>query len=215
MSNAKPGTESTAEHAPVARLRRRPLDYLARMITEVLAPWVIVLLLPVGVAWQATHAIAPMILWGLLVSVTSSVLPMGVIVWGARTGRWEGHHVRNRAGRLVPFLALIGFSIIGLALLIALRAPWLLIALDIAMLTTLFVTGAITAKWKISMHSAVAAGAVVILVCTYGAIFWALTVGVAAIAWSRVHIKDHTAAQAVVGGVIGAAVGGGLYAALI
>jgi hypothetical protein len=51
-----------------------------------------------------------MILWGLLVSLTSSILPMGVIVWGAHTGRWDSHHVRNRAGRLVPSLALIFLS---------------------------------------------------------------------------------------------------------
>jgi hypothetical protein len=39
------------------------------------------------VAWQATHSLVPMSLWGLLVTLTSSILPMGVIVWGARAGR--------------------------------------------------------------------------------------------------------------------------------
>jgi hypothetical protein len=71
---------------------------------------VIVLLLPLAVAWQATQSPAHMILWMLLVSLISSILPMGVIMWGAHTGRWDSHHVRNRAGRLVPSLALIFFS---------------------------------------------------------------------------------------------------------
>ncbi|GDY30153.1 MAB_1171c family putative transporter [Gandjariella thermophila] len=195
--------------------RRTAPDVLARVITEVLAPWVIVLVLPLAVAWRATHSPGGMIAWGLLVSVTSSILPMGVIVWGARTGRWDGHHVRNRDGRLVPFLALIVSSTVGLALLFVLGAPWLLTALDISMLTSLFVTGAITARWKISMHAAVAAGAVVVLAVTYTPIMWALAPLVAAISWSRVRVRDHTTAQVVVGAIVGAAVGGSLYAALI
>lgn len=217
MGSAKPVIGCNPDpDDPDARENLPPqTDIVARLITEVLAPWVIVLVLPLAVAWQATHALGPMILWGLLVSVTSSILPMGVIVWGARTGRWEGHHVRNRAGRLVPFLALIISSTVGLTLLLVLSAPRLLTALDISMLTSLFVTGAITAKWKISMHSAVAAGAVVVLAVTYTPIMWAFSPLVAAIAWSRVRIRDHTTAQVVVGAIVGAAVGGSLYATLL
>ncbi|MBE9375291.1 hypothetical protein IQ251_12635 [Saccharopolyspora sp. HNM0983] len=184
------------------------------MLTEVLAPWVIVLLLPLAVAWQATHALLPTLLWGLLVAVTSSILPMGIIVWGARTGRWDGHHVRNREGRLIPFVALLVFSLGGLAALILARAPWLVIALDISMISTLIVTGAITSRWKISMHTAVAGGAVVILAATYSPVFWLLAVLVAAIGWSRVKIHDHTTAQTIGGAIVGAISGGGLYAPL-
>ena len=220
MNPARPHTE----HAPRQPDRAAPLDHpppqrapdiTARLITEVLAPWVIVVLLPLAVAWHATHAAAPTILWGLLVSCTSSILPMGVIVWGARTGRWDGHHVRNRAGRLVPFLALILSSMLGLTLLLVLNAPWALTALDISMITSLLVTGAITVRWKISMHSAVAAGAVVVLATTYTPLLWLLSPLIAAIGWSRVQLRDHTAPQVIVGALIGAAVGGTLYATLL
>ena len=220
MSSAEPDIEHAHrepdEPSPVEVLPRPTArDIAARVITEVLAPWVIVLLLPLAVAWQATHSPAPMILWGLLVSLTSSILPMGVIVWGARTGRWDSHHVRNRAGRLVPFLALIFFSLVGLALLLVFGAPWLLTALDLSMITSLLVTGAITIRWKISMHTAVAAGAVVVLATTYTPLLWALLPLVAAIGWSRVRIRDHTTAQVIVGATMGAIIGGGLYSALM
>lgn len=202
-----PRTAATSPHT--AR------DTTARVLTEVLAPWVIVVLLPLAVAWKATHALGPTVLWGLLVALTSSVLPMAVIVWGARSGRWEGHHVRNREGRLVPFLALIGSSAIGLVLLLVGGAPWLVVALDISMITSLLVTGAVTARWKISMHTAVAAGAVVVLAVTYNPACWALAALVAAIGWSRVHVNDHTTAQVVGGALTGALIGGGLFTALI
>ncbi|MDA3648832.1 hypothetical protein LZ318_06080 [Saccharopolyspora indica] len=189
-------------------------DRVARVLTEIFAPWVIVVVLPLAVAWRATESIGPALGWGLLVSATSSILPMGVIVWGARTGRWDSHHVRDRAGRFVPFVALIVMSLVGLGLLVLLSAPWLLIALDIAMIVSLFVTGGITVWWKISMHSAVAAGAVVILAMLFHPVCWALLLVVAAISWSRVHLRDHTAAQVTIGAIVGAIVGGGLFAAL-
>lgn len=195
--------------------RRTTRDLFARGTTEVLAPWVVVLALPLAVGWQATHSLGPTLLWGLLVSLTSSVIPMGVIVWGARTGRWDGHHVRDRTGRLVPFAALIISSAIGLTLLLTLGAPWLLTALDVSMLALLLVTGAITVRWKISMHAAVSAGAVVILALTYHPLLWALSPLVAAIAWSRVQLGDHTVTQVVVGAIVGGAGSGGLYAVLI
>jgi hypothetical protein len=220
VSSTEPDTEH-AHHEPrepgpaedLARPTGRAIA--ARVITEVLAPWVIVLLLPLAVSWQATHSLGPMILWGLLVSLTSSILPMGVIVWGARTGRWDGHHVRNRAGRLVPFLALISFSLVGLALLMVFGAPWLLTALDLSMIASLLVTGAITVRWKISLHTTVAASAVVVLATTYDPILWALSPLVAAIGWSRAQIRDHTTAHVIVGAIVGAIIGGGLYAALM
>ncbi|GAB3298023.1 phosphatase PAP2 family protein [Parasphingorhabdus pacifica] len=213
-------TSAESEHAqgrtePEAGPQRTLGTAVARILTEILAPWVIVLLLPLAVAWQVTHAPVPTLLWGLIVALTSSILPMGIIVWGAKTGRWDGHHVRNREGRLVPFLALIAFSLGGLAALIFGGAPWLLIALDISMITTLIVTGAITTRWKVSMHTAVAGGAVVILAATYSPILCLLAVLVAAIGWSRVAIRDHTPTQVIGGAIVGAIVGGGLYVTLI
>jgi membrane-associated phospholipid phosphatase len=191
------------------------VDRIARVVTEVLAPSVVVTVLPLIVAWQATRAAGPTLGWGLLVALTSSVLPMAVIVWGARSGRWDGHHVRDREGRLVPFLALIVLSSIGLALLIVLGAPWMLVALDVTMVSALLVTGAITIWWKVSLHAAVAAGAAVVLVVLHGPAWLLSSLVVAAISWSRVRLGDHTTAQVVGGSVVGAAVVGGLFAVLV
>ncbi|QWF83780.1 hypothetical protein [Amycolatopsis sp. CA-230715] len=56
----------------VNSLRRRG----ARLATEVLAPWVWVLGLPLAVAWQVTgHHVGETLLWGLIVSITGSIIP--------------------------------------------------------------------------------------------------------------------------------------------
>lgn len=188
---------------------------LARVVTEVLAPWVIVLALPLVVAVQATSEFGSTLLWGSVVALTSSVLPMGVVVWGSRTGRWDGHHVRDRQGRLVPFTALIVLSLLGLALLIAGEAPEKMIALDISMIISLLVTGTITVFWKISMHTAVAAGAVTVLALLYGPSLWWGAPVVLAVGWSRVAVDDHTPAQVIIGALTGAIIGGGSFALLL
>jgi membrane-associated phospholipid phosphatase len=198
---------------PTIRPPRGPA-LLARVITEVLAPWVLVVVIPFAIAWQATHRPGPTLAWGAWVAATSSLIPMAVIVWGARRGRWEGHHVRDRAGRLVPFLALIGCTAVGVAVLVGAGAPRPVLALDLSMFASLLVTGAITIRWKISMHAAVAAGAVTVLAVTYGASYLLLVSLAAAIGWSRVRLADHSTAQVVVGLVVGALVGGGVYVLL-
>jgi hypothetical protein len=186
---------------------------LARLITEVLAPWVWVLCLPLVVAWRVTGHVGQTLLWGLVVGVTGSVIPMAVIVRGARAGRWDGHHVTNRAGRLVPFLACISSLAGGAALLIAGGAPWPMIALAASMFATLVVALAITfgARWKVSMHTAVSGGAVVILMATYSLWLVLLAPLVGLIGWSRVSLNDHTRGQVVVGAGLGAVAGGLLY----
>ncbi|WP_243790300.1 phosphatase PAP2 family protein [Saccharopolyspora gloriosae] len=187
-------------------LRRRG-DRTARVLTEVFSPAVIVLLLPIAVAWSATHSPGPALGWGVFVALTSSVLPMAGIVAGSRLGWWDGHHVRNREGRLIPLLLLIVFSSVGLGVLVLAGAPRLMVALDLAMLSALLVVGLITVWWKVSVHTAVAAGATAILAEVYSPwllLLWLLT---AAVGWSRVRLGDHTPAQALVGALVGVAAG--------
>ena len=106
----------------------------------------------------------------------------------------------------MPLSTLIALSGLGLALLLVLDAPWLVVALDIAMLVCLVVTSAITVWWKVSMHAAVAAGAVAILAVTYTPWLWSLLLVAGAVGWSRVRLQDHTTAQVVVGSVLGLSV---------
>ncbi|MEV6907602.1 hypothetical protein [Amycolatopsis sp. NPDC051071] len=189
----------------------------ARIATEVLAPWVWVLLLPLAVAWQVTsHHVGETLLWGLITGVFGSILPMAVIIRGAKKGQWDSHHVTNRAARVIPFAACIGFLAIGFGILIVGNAPRELIALAAAELISLVISVAITfgAKFKVSMHAAVAAGAVAVLVQVYNPWAALLLLGVAWVCWSRVELKDHTTAEVSVGTLVGLVGGGGAYLAL-
>jgi len=59
--------------------------------------------------------------------------------------------------------------------------------------------------WKISIHCAVAAGSVTILTLLFGPGLTPAYVLVGLTAWSRVVVKDHTAAQVIAGSLLGVA----------
>ncbi|RKT53986.1 hypothetical protein [Saccharothrix australiensis] len=189
---------------------------LARMVTEILAPWVLVLSLPLLVAWHATGNPYQSLVWGTVVGVTGSVIPMAVVVRGARRGRWDGHHVTNREGRLVPLVTCVASLGTGIAVLALAGAPQRVLALALAMFLSLVVSIAVTFAapvpggrgWKISVHTAVAAGALGVLIVTFGLWTLVFSPAVALVGWSRVALGDHTVAQVVGGGAFGLVVGG-------
>ncbi|MEU9690947.1 hypothetical protein [Amycolatopsis japonica] len=187
---------------------------LARIATEVLAPWVWVLGLPLIVAWKVTgYHVGETVLWGLVVGVTGSLIPMAVIVRGARKGKWDSHHVTDRAGRFVPFAVCIGSLTAGFVVLIAGDAPHEMIALAAAELVCLVAALAITfgLEFKISMHAMVAAGAAVMLIRVYGPWLALVFLGVGWVCWSRVELGDHTKAEVTAGMAVGVVLGGGVY----
>ncbi|MFD4644035.1 hypothetical protein ACFWN2_42470 [Lentzea sp. NPDC058436] len=185
---------------------------VARGATEVLAPWVWVILLPFGVA-AATESIWGTLLWGFVVALTASVIPMAVIVRGARKGKWDGHHVTNREGRVVPLVTAGASLAAGTVIMFLGDAPRNMLALAGSMFASLIVSMAITfgLKWKISLHAAVAWAAVVTLAIVYGPWWLLLALPAALVAWSRVELGDHTTAQVLAGSVMGVVVGGGSF----
>jgi membrane-associated phospholipid phosphatase len=198
-------------------LAPRPAISLARVVTEILAPWVWVLGLPFAVAAQATRQLDATLLWGLVVGVTGSVIPMIVIVRGAKKGKWDSHHVTNREGRVVPFLACLISVAGGITILLIGDAPIQMTALSTSMFVSLIVSVILTfrLRWKVSMHAAVATGAVVVLMVTF--VPWLAVAGLAVVlvAWSRIRLGDHTISEILGGVAVGALVGGLLYWALV
>jgi hypothetical protein len=188
---------------------------LAKIVTEVLSPAVIVVLLPFAVAWNATgHRVLPTIVWSVVVAVFYSVLPMAFIVRGARQGQWDGHWVRERERRFLPLMMCLVSALAGLVILLVWDAPRDIIALAWSMVTVLIVCVVITRWWKVSLHATVAGGAVATVMLIYGWIMAVLIPLVALVAWARVKVEDHTAAQVAVGAFLGPVVGGVVFVLL-
>lgn len=181
---------------------RSPVKRTARLITDLLEPknWIIATAVLIG--WHSGHLVG--IGWGLLGALFAAILPTLFIQYGMRRGRWADRHVGAREHRLVVMAFIIASVGVGLGLLLGLGAPRPVVAMTVTMLAAITVMMGITVKWKISVHCAVSSGATVMLALTYGAPWLAAYALVAAVAWSRAELRDHTPAQAVAGTALGA-----------
>lgn len=182
----------------------------ARIITEVLAPVVLIFVILIIVAVDATGSLGRGLLLGFIAAIFAGGLPYGVLVLGVRRGRYGDRHLTRRQER--PALMVLGLVSVtcGYLVMRQLEAPIELLALVIAMVSGVAVALAISIFWKISIHTACVAGSVCVLAILVHPIALALAPVVAATAWARVVLRDHTAAQVLAGAVVGAVVASGV-----
>lgn len=191
-------------------------DRVARLFTEVLSPAVLVAGVLFAVAGASAESPMSALVMGVVAAAAASFLPIAYILRGVRRGSWTDRHVGVRSQRTLPMLVCLGSTVSGTVALAAAGAPRDLLALIACMAVALLVAVPITllARWKISLHSLVAAGTAVTFTVVFG---WALLFTwplAAAVGWSRVHLRDHTTAQVLAGALVGVCATGLLYPAL-
>lgn len=197
--------------APLQQLARQRV---ARLVTEVLSPVPVTSTLLIVSAWRNAPTVGQAMQWIILTVVLMILLPYLYVLRGVRRRRLSDRHVRVRAQR--PLVLLIGVSsvLVVLTLLVIGSAPRELVALVGAMLVGLVSSLLVTLVWKISVHTAVVAGAVVILVLVFGPMLLTLAPAVALVGWARVEVGDHTPAQVVAGAALGATVAAVVFSLL-
>ncbi|MFG1755331.1 hypothetical protein [Streptosporangium sandarakinum] len=179
---------------------------LAWLLTEVCAPQYVAIVLPVVVGWLSGGPVAAA--WGLLASLVCAGIPSAVIAIGVRRGQLDSVHLVRRTSRVGPMLAGLAGVVAGMVLLIVLDAPRLVTATAAVMLGWVVALGGITLAWKVSFHSGVSAGAVVVMAHVLP-VTPTLAIGaivVMLISWARIRISHHTPAQTIVGALTAAIV---------
>jgi membrane-associated phospholipid phosphatase len=174
----------------------------ARRVTDGVEPKnVIIAVLPlVGAVRYGWEGLA----WAAFAALFAAVIPTWFIRRGMRRGQWEDRHVGQRQRRLVviPFIMLSVLT--SFAVMIWTDAPADMAAMVLAMFAALVPIMVITVWWKVSVHTAVASGAVACLAIALGAWWLLLYPLVVVIGWSRVVLRDHTKAQTIAGAAVGA-----------
>jgi hypothetical protein len=187
------------------------LDRIAVVVSEVLAPAVLVAVLLLTVGWHAGDTPGVSRWWGLPGALFAAVIPLGYVLHGVRKGRLTNHHIPERAARRVPLLFGTASLVAGLLLLLALGAPREVLALLTTGGVGLAIFALVTHWWKMSIHAGVASGTVAALTVIYGGI---ALLGVPLVllgCWARVRLTAHTPAQVVVGAMVGALIAGTVF----
>nr|WP_250005716.1 phosphoesterase PA-phosphatase [Actinoplanes sp. M2I2] len=187
---------------------------VARVLTEVFAPAVLVAVLLVVVGFHAGSEPGVSRWWGAPAALFTAGIPMAYVVRGVRRGRLTSHHIPEREHRRGPLLFGLASVAVGTAALVLLGAPRELLALLAAGGTGLVVFALVTAYWKMSIHAGVAAGTVAVLVAVYGPIALLGVPLVPLVGWSRLVLSAHTLAQVVAGTAVGAVIAATVFPAL-
>lgn len=170
---------------------------LARIITEVFAPTVLV-----GGLLLAQPLLTPGVTW--LQAATAAVftvgLPFVLVLVLKHRGAVTDHHVGVREHR-APILVAAAVSLgLGALLLMLLQAPAALFGEIGGVFIGLVLCLLVNLVWKLSVHSAVVAYVALALLVPIPAVGPVLALLlVATVGWSRVTLKAHTPAQVVAG----------------
>ncbi|GAB7051801.1 hypothetical protein [Catenuloplanes indicus] len=181
------------------------VDRLARVITEAFAPTIWAVTMPFVFAIEQTRSPAGF-WWALLAAIPCALIPYGIVRYGVMRGTLTDHHIGRREQRRTPLLLAIASVLAGLLLIWLLEAPSHLIGIIVVMLGVLTLVMLSNLVWKLSVHAAVAAASTIGLIWLFGPPLLILVPVVAAVAWSRVRLADHTWLQVAAGTAGGAAV---------
>lgn len=196
--------------AVTERLDRRTRT--ARIVTEILAPIVLIVVLTVVVAVHAAGDVWAGLRYATVVIFFAGALPYAILILGVRRGRLGDRHLTKREER--PLMMLIGLVsvVTGFVVMRATAAPAELFALVVAMVAGAAVALAVSIWWKISIHTACVSGSVAVLAMLVHPAMLALAPLVFLTGWARVILRDHSLSQVVAGGVVGALVASSIIA---
>ncbi|WP_295012087.1 hypothetical protein [uncultured Microbacterium sp.] len=170
----------------------------AEVASEIGGPAQLLTILLLEVGWSS-RSLVPTI----TAVVTMGVIPYGVTVWLARTGRVSDRFVRDRRQRTPILLGTLGIFVLGGGAVWLMGSPAPLRALVVVAGGGLVVVTLITVFWKVSVHATLAAffaAMQIVLFGGWGA--WGLVV-LAAVLWARKALSAHSVAQLVAGTILG------------
>jgi hypothetical protein len=178
-------------------------QHLARVLTDIVDPknviTVLCLLVGAHYGWSGVG-------WSLLAILFCAAIPIAFIILTGKEKTWADRHVPERAQRMIVIPAIVLSVLSCLVLMIVGQAPAPLLSMVGAMLATIAAIWPVTRFWKISVHTAVLAGALAMLGLLYGPWLLLTAALVPFVAWSRAQLQDHTPAQTIAGAALGAIV---------
>ena len=139
----------------------------------------------------------------LLVGVLfAGILPMVAIYAMFRRGVISDIYASDRQSRLTPFLGALVCYAVGLAALISLGSPFVLVSLMACYLGNTLAMALISTMWKISIHAAGIAGSSAFLIRQIDAGLWPFSLLTIPTCWARWRLKAHSVGQLTAGVVL-------------
>ena len=177
---------------------------LAKLTSNILNPYLVSLVVITLLSLESASSLSDAIKWSLILSAVTIMPVFSVIVYLAHKEKVEGIFIVARRQRNKFYILACICAVAGCLTLLLGDAPLVLMATFVAALSAIIVFMSINLLWKISLHTAFAAGSVTVLTIIYGTIGALSVMLVPPIAWARIELKQHSLAQAIAGALLAA-----------
>jgi membrane-associated phospholipid phosphatase len=180
--------------------------WLAWQLSRYFPPPLLPVITGAAVSWRMTQPDHRGLLWGLGGSGAWALLSAALAVTGRRLGWWPSSVSSQRRPRLMLLTASVLVAAAVWLVCERLGAPPPLLAAGRTAVLLVALVLACTCFSNISLHTNAAAASITLMTVWLDASWAVLYLLVAAIAWSRLHLRAHTPAQVLLGAVLGTVV---------
>ncbi len=174
-------------------------EWVALGTSVVFSPFIVPIVTAVIVIQKYAMTRQDVLLWLGIVTLFVTVLPIVGIVLLVRFSKVGNLHLPAKEERLIPLCFIVLSMISGTIILYKIGATEKIILACIAYIANSIVFSAITPLWKISFHTSVTTGCIMVLVFLVNTSFIWLFLLIPLIAWARIYRERHTFLQTAVG----------------
>lgn len=138
----------------------------------------------------------------IIATLFGALLPLSSTYYLVRKGIIPDIYASDRLTRKEPILWAMASYIVGVMVLLHVKAPIVVTALMACYFVNALVMLCITLQWKISIHAVGVTGPITALVFQLGAKMIPFFLLMLPVAWARLELKAHNLKQVVVGAVL-------------
>ncbi len=175
---------------------------IANLTSTIFSPLLIGLVLILLVSFEATVSVFDAIKWSLILTALSILPTFLFAVYLVRRNKLDSIFTIVRKQRTKIYALAVILAGVSCIVLLALKAPLILLALFVAGFSASVIFMCINIWWKISLHTAFITAAVTVLFILYGFMSTASIVLIPLVAWARVELEHHSPAQVVTGALL-------------
>lgn len=171
-------------------------------ISVFFSPFIVPIVTVFFIVNEHANTFQEVFLWVAVISTFVTVLPMLAILLLLRFSKVSNFHLHEKEERLLPLCITCISMVLGTILLYKLGASKKVVWVCLAFIVNSIVFSLITPFWKISFHTSVTTGCIIVLVLLIDVKLLWLFLVIPPITWARVYRKRHTFLQTVAGVVL-------------
>jgi membrane-associated phospholipid phosphatase len=179
---------------------------IARLISNILNPFIISLITIILLVWYTTSSLASAFKWAAIALGLSVIPVFCFMVYQVRHNKLDTFFPEGQGQRKIIYVIASALAAIGCVVMWYFDAPRLLTFSFIAGLAAVVIFMGINLYWKISLHTAFISAAAVVLTLVFGVKAAWVFVLLPLVAFSRLELKLHTPAQVITGALLAAAI---------